>query len=762
MQHGQGSGFRVRCPFGFPPHPHQSLRTSDRSCMLTRHIAKTALPHLTCSRVICNHHHLRSLHHTPSRHITTPTQIVEPTLNWRPGIDSESQIEPLKRGRGRPRKHPVPEEDTAKRGRGRPRKHPVSEEEDTAKLGRRPRKPPGTEDVRVKPQGEYPEETPGIEQGYLPRRRPVIEEPVLNWVSGHRTRDIHKAIQSSGPDLGDLEDPKLHWLASHREGHEPRPAWQGSIRGRLDADPVTLLKLASLELTRRRRIRIAEPEKNPITRYPLFEKRPTSGKKLARKVISNIRNASDHLNLSEPVITVGTARWTAENPRRVPEARLRVESLEELFGRGDNHQQEETMDGSSVDASEITMAMEEPVPNDTNIEMPSPNDAPTGATSAPEAASNPDLKRIHDSSSSKVEGGPNKKKRVAKRKPMKEGGAEEVLGYDIKSLLATFNITEKDIAPGILPEYQSTLELTIADISSSGDGLAVHNNRVYCVPYTLPGDKVEAIVKNHQESHTMAELIKVITPSPDRDDSLINCKYFAACSGCQFQMLPYEKQLEQKRRTVQKAFANFSDLPAELIPDVLPTMGSPLQYGYRTKLTPHFNGPRRGGFKPGFPPPNIGFMSKMGKYTIDIEDCPIGTDAVREGLKIQREWVKNNLHTYKRGATLLLRESTNRVPIEGPVENDGEKYVETKKYITNSNQRSIEYFGDFRFNSPAGSFFQNNNSILESVCIDNTYSPSTVIQKLWVQYCNQILINNANSICIPAPRVLRAAVTTIC
>lgn len=597
------------------------------------------------------------------------------------------------------------------------------------KRGRgRPRKPPGTEDVRVKPQSEYSGETPGVEQESHPRsRRLVIEEPVLNWVSGHR-RDIHQATQSREFDLGDLEDPKLHWLASHREGYEPKPAWQESIRGRLNADPVTLLKAASLEVTRRRRTRIAELGKNPVTRYHLFEKRPTSAKRVARKVISNIRNASDSLNLSEPVITVGAARWTAENPRRVPEKRLRAESFEKLFGRSDNHQQEEAMDESSVGASEITMVMEEPVPNDTNIEIPSPNDAPTGATtSAPEAATNPDLKRVHDSSPRKAEEGPNKKKRAIKRKPMKEGGVEEVLGYDIKSLLATFNITEKDIVPGTLPEYQSTLELTIADISSSGDGLAVHNNRVYCVPYTLPGDKVEVIIKNHQETHTMAELIKVIAPSLDRDDSLINCKYFTACSGCQFQMLPYEKQLEQKRRIVQKAFTNFSDLPAELIPEVLPTMGSPLKYGYRTKLTPHFNGPRRGGFKPGFPPPNIGFMSKMGKYTLDIEDCPIGTDTVREGLKIQREWVKNNLHRYKRGATLLLRESTNRVPIEEPIEGDGKKYVETKKYITDSNERSIEYFGDFRFDSPAGSFFQNNNSILEPVCIDNPHSPSIAV-----------------------------------
>lgn len=622
-----------------------------------------------------------------------------------------------------------------KRPRGRPRKLPVTEEnEETVKPKRAlPEKLPGATKETVKPESELPKEPLAFPRTRLgserrPKRsNPVIEEPVLNWVSGHRSRDILRAAQSRAIELSDTEDPKLRWLAPRKRNYEPTPSWQASIRERLGADPAVLLRKATSEITKRRRSKPSEPGRNPIRRYTLFDQRPTLVKQVARKVISNIRNASDSQDLSEPVLTVGTARWTAENPRRVPKERLRVEHFEELFERGENHQKE-AMDKYSADASEITGAVEEPVSNDTSTEIPTPtthNDTYTGATtSALETVSNPNLKRAHASSASTVVWRPNKKGRANKKKPVKEGSVQEVIGFDIRSLLATLNIAEKDITPANLPEYQSTLELTIAELTSTGDGIAVYDNRIYCVPYTLPGDKVEVKVKNHQDTHSMAELIKVITPSPNRDDSLIGCKYFASCSGCQFQMLPYEKQLEHKRRVVQKAFINFSDLPTELIPEILPTMGSPLQYGYRTKLTPHFNGPRKGGFKPGYPPPSIGFLSKMGGYTLDIEDCPIGTDTLREGLKNQREWVKNNLHTYKRGATLLLRESTSRVPVEEPMEDGGKKYVETKEYITNSSERSIEYFGDFKFDSPAGSFFQNNNSILESVCIDSLHSSS--------------------------------------
>lgn len=562
-----------------------------------------------------------------------------------------------------------------------------------------------------------------------PTEEEQFVEPVLDWVSGHR-QDFLKAVRSreieleaSGIGPGAIETPRLNWASVNKEGQNTRPQWQGTIRSRLGAEPATLLGLR--EVVKRRRTRPPEPGKELVNRYPLFELPPTSIKKVTRKVISNRRNASEPISV--PSISIGKARWTAIDPRPVPEGRLRVESFSQLFG---TPQRKQAMDNPS----EPTGTKDDPVPKDANVGIPTPNTytepsvkipIPSTTTTTPSAApvSNPDLKRIRSSFPSNQESKPNKKKR---RKPKVAGSAEDVIQYDIKALLTTFNITEEDASSATAAEFKSTLELKIVKLSSGGDGLAVHNNRVYCVPFTVPGDTVEVKVRNDQVTHSMASLIKVITPSPDRDDSLINCKYFTSCSGCQYQMLPYEKQLEQKRHVVEKAFINFSDIPAELLPKVLPTMGSPLQYGYRTKLTPHFDGPRRGGFLPGCLPPNIGFVAKFERYTLDIEDCPIGTDNLRQGFKDKREWVKNNLNKFKRGATLLLRESTDRVPIEDD-DGSGKQYVETKSCITDSNQTSTEYFGNFKFNSPAGSFFQNNNSILEPVGANNPQSPQQTI-----------------------------------
>ena len=61
--------------------------------------------------------------------------------------------------------------------------------------------------------------------------------------------------------------------------------------------------------------------------------------------------------------------------------------------------------------------------------------------------------------------------------------------------------------------------------------------------------------------------------------------------GCQLQPVPYALQLLHKRKTVSLAYSRFSALSPHLIPEIQPTIGSPKQWGYRTKITPHFDAP---------------------------------------------------------------------------------------------------------------------------------------------------------------------------
>ncbi|KAI9828131.1 MAG: tRNA(m5U54)methyltransferase [Thelocarpon impressellum] len=339
------------------------------------------------------------------------------------------------------------------------------------------------------------------------------------------------------------------------------------------------------------------------------------------------------------------------------------------------------------------------------------------ATSEAGLANQPSKKRPFQSN------GRSSKKRKIQDKLVEPGSTEEVLLADVQELFATQSISEQpdseksDVSPP-LPEPFTEIEVSVKALSSTGDGLATHSDssQIYVIPFTTPGDVVRAkIIKHFPLRHyTLADFSKVISPSPQRDDSLIKCPYFATCSGCQLQMLPYEDQLAHKKTIVEKAYENFSGLSSGQVPAVGPTFGSPLQYSYRTKLTPHFDGPpgsrgRRKGKKDvrWETTPPIGFMKKGTRQTIDIEDCPIATDAVRQGLKSERARVAQELEKYRRGATLLLRESTMRSHKDPP-----EDFTEEKTCITDPNATSTEYITSYKFSNPANAFFQNNNSIL--------------------------------------------------
>lgn len=70
-----------------------------------------------------------------------------------------------------------------------------------------------------------------------------------------------------------------------------------------------------------------------------------------------------------------------------------------------------------------------------------------------------------------------------------------------------------------------------------------------------------------------------------------------------------------------------------------------------------------------------------------------------------------NIASYKKGATMLLRESNPIVP--GTEDNNPPST--TKICVTDHKESITEWVGKFRFDYPAGSFFQNNNAILPSL-----------------------------------------------
>lgn len=235
--------------------------------------------------------------------------------------------------------------------------------------------------------------------------------------------------------------------------------------------------------------------------------------------------------------------------------------------------------------------------------------------------------------------------------------------------------------------YHEELELRIEKLTNEGSGLArVTNDQlsewVVFIPFALPGELVRVRVFRNHKNYSEADLIEVIEPSPSRVSP--SCELFGKCGGCQYQHVRYEAQLEWKQKQVHEMLLHMAkiDFPVEAI------VPSPKQFGYRSKITPHFHKPKDGHIG------EIGFLRAHTRNAmIDVPHCPIAMDDLNQQLTIARSEVHSGTKTYKHGATILLRSADGQV-------------------LTHPHDLAKEEVNGTRFEFQAGDFFQNNPFIL--------------------------------------------------
>ncbi|KAJ1943246.1 tRNA(m5U54)methyltransferase [Kickxella alabastrina] len=267
-------------------------------------------------------------------------------------------------------------------------------------------------------------------------------------------------------------------------------------------------------------------------------------------------------------------------------------------------------------------------------------------------------------------------------------------------------------------EDECEFEVYVHELTERGVGVATRESAAelremvtagkrpwaFAVSFTLRGERVRIRSVRHEWGYTHTDLLEVTEKSPLRIEA--PCQYYGKCSGCQLQHIGYADQLGFKRQVVERALVQANTLFAKL--PVSEVSQSPLPFGYRTKLTPHFD------IRKDTPPEQvaIGFGMAGQRRVLDIEDCMIGTDAVRSGTTKAREVARAKMDTYKRGATLLVRETN--VP-KGDPKGDVTTIPASdlvKGFILEPKAWVTDVVGDLKFRYPASSFFQNNASIL--------------------------------------------------
>ncbi len=156
------------------------------------------------------------------------------------------------------------------------------------------------------------------------------------------------------------------------------------------------------------------------------------------------------------------------------------------------------------------------------------------------------------------------------------------------------------------PRRGEEVEVTIDSLAHGGAGVGRAEGFVVFVRGVVPGDRVRARIEKAKRSFAEARLVELIEPSGDRIEAR------SAHPGAPWQVLPYDRQLEEKERQVRDALTRLGGFEEPPVQQIVPAVE---QWRYRNKVEYSFGRDEQGELTLGFHRP--------GRW--DVID-PIGDD----------------------------------------------------------------------------------------------------------------------------------------
>lgn len=191
--------------------------------------------------------------------------------------------------------------------------------------------------------------------------------------------------------------------------------------------------------------------------------------------------------------------------------------------------------------------------------------------------------------------------------------------------------------------------VTIESVAAEGKALAHVDGMVVFVDFAVPGDIVDIQVYKKKKNYMEGFIKQIVKPSEYRLEPF--CEHFGVCGGCRWQPLPYEMQLQAKRRQVEDQLVRIGHLE---VPEIRDTLPSPETTFYRNKL--EFSASSKRWLLRDEDPDSIPENEKMGlgfhvgKFfdkVLDIRKChlqPEPSNAIR--LFVKQFCIENGLEFY--------------------------------------------------------------------------------------------------------------------
>jgi 23S rRNA (uracil1939-C5)-methyltransferase len=155
------------------------------------------------------------------------------------------------------------------------------------------------------------------------------------------------------------------------------------------------------------------------------------------------------------------------------------------------------------------------------------------------------------------------------------------------------------------------LEVTITDLTDTGDGVGRAQERVIFVPDTVVGDRVLVRLVHVKAKYAHGIITELLQPSSHRIRP--SCIVADKCGGCQWQHIDYQYQLQAKRNQVIQALERIGGFE---IPPVDEVLAAPSPLGYRNKATYPMGISATGQVK-------AGYYQKGSHQLINLNQCPV-------------------------------------------------------------------------------------------------------------------------------------------